>query len=188
MDQEIINILWENGKIPHEITLNFILPYSHLLPCGCPDININNKCPYYKISKNKSKLRTKTNKKIAGYYQLCQRCKEDQIYDQTHFCVFCKCNYNNCNNSCLANLKFCQEHMKLSRNKNLYRRARKCIDLDICSYYECMGIAKELELIALQDALKNHKFIEQLNGYMIINRPVYNYEQVLNELKLKRFK
>lgn len=203
MYQEIINILYNVGRIPPEITLGLIIPYSDLLPCGCPKKNINRECPYYKIPKNsRKKIVTERNNTITGHYQICVRCKEDQVYERSHYCIFCKCNVHNtysfagevfpgCKNPCVSNLKHCQIHINRTKHntKGLYRRARKGIRLGICTDLECMAIAKEFKLINLQNSLKQYYTnIRYINTGRARCRPhnyIMCYENVLCELKLK---
>ena len=76
MEQEIIKILWEAGKIPKEVIQIFIIPYIKIKDCGC--FFSNEKC------------------KQSGYHYnhyKCIICKYRLRSLNTHYCDQCWCSY-----------------------------------------------------------------------------------------------
>jgi hypothetical protein len=176
MEEQICDVLFNIAGIPYEVTHYFIIPHLNLLSCGCLQKQKNNKCPKYKINK--------------GILRTCIRCNQNQVFKESHYCIFCKCNKQNCHKECVSYLKYCQDHLLLNgkmSEKGLWNRLKKCYDCGISTESECIGIAKEFKFRNIERQLiRSGVVFSDIcdNGTLFrIYFTVKSYEKVLRELE-----
>ena len=91
-DKFIITFLWNNYKIPSELTIKYII--NNLPLCYCNDLN--DIC-YHHV------------------YQLCLKCSKYYVWSESnifyHYCYRCLCKYHKCTKKHI-NGRYCKLHIK----------------------------------------------------------------------------
>ena len=116
MENKIINILWEVGKIPKEITQFYIIPKAYY-KCGC--WFINKKCKNPKIIK-----RSKWSNELIDERRKCLACKIYRTHIDSHYCQQCKCQYSQCYELCHLYEFCCKKHLN-SRSSQLNPKPKR---------------------------------------------------------------